>query len=110
LTSSKSHATIWLLISFNSQIIGGNMQIMPNTVPISDVKNRPGEVLDLIEQGPIILTTRGNGVAVMTSLNTWNAMAARLARLERLRRLDEAIMEADAGKVVAYEYANPMHA
>ena len=79
------------------------MQVMPNTVPISDIKNKPTEVLELVEKGPVILTTRGSGVAVVTSINEWNTMAQRLARLERLMRLRAA---RQSKNLVDYEYAN----
>lgn len=79
------------------------MQIMPNAVPISDVKNKPGEVLELVEKGPVILTTRGAGVAVIASLTEWNTMAARLARFERHARAEAAALRKD---FVDYDYAN----
>lgn len=79
------------------------MQVMPHAVPISDIKNKPTEVLELVAKGPVILTTRGSGVAVVTSINEWNTMALRLARLERLMRLRAARQSKD---LVDYEYAN----
>lgn len=79
------------------------MQVMPNAVPISDIKNKPTEVLELVEKGPVILTTRGSGVAVVASINEWNTMAQRLARLERLMRLRAARQRND---LVDYEYAD----
>jgi len=79
------------------------MQVMPHAVPISDIKNKPTEVLELVEKGPVILTTRGSGVAVVTSINEWNTMAQRLARLERLMRLRAA---RQSKNLVDYEYAN----
>lgn len=79
------------------------MQVMPHAVPISDIKNKPTEVLELVEKGPVILTTRGSGVAVVASINEWNTMAQRLARLERLMRLRAARQSKD---LVDYEYAN----
>ena len=79
------------------------MQVMPHAVPISDIKNKPTEVLELVEKGPVILTTRGSGVAVVASINEWNTMAQRLARLERLMRLRAARQSKNR---VDYEYAN----
>lgn len=79
------------------------MQLMPNAVPISDIKNKPSDVLGLVKQGPVLLTTRGTGVAVITDVSEWNAMAQRLARLERLMRLDETIKRND---VMDYEHAD----
>lgn len=79
------------------------MQTMPNAVPITKIKNDPTEVLGLIERGPVMLTTRGTGVAVITSLNEWNSMAERLKRYERHERLRAAIRRND---VVDYEYAD----
>lgn len=71
------------------------MVIMPTAVPISKVKTDPTEVLELIEQGPVMLTTRGNGVAVLASLNEWNTIAVRLARLERHARAEAAALRQD---------------
>jgi prevent-host-death family protein len=79
------------------------MIAMPTAVPISKVKTDPTEVLSLIEQGPIMLTTRGNGVAVIASLSEWNSIAARLARLERHARAEAAALRQD---FMDYEYAD----
>lgn len=76
---------------------------MPTAVPISKVKTDPTEVLELIEQGPVMLTTRGNGVAVLASLNEWNRIAARLDRFERHARAEAAALRQD---FVDYEYAD----
>ncbi len=71
------------------------MTIMPVAVPISKVKTDPTEVLEMIEKGPVMLTTRGNGVAVIASLNEWNTMAERLARFERHARAEAAAIRQD---------------
>jgi len=70
------------------------MQVMPNAVPISNIKNKPTEVLDLVEKGPIILTTRGNGVAVVASISEWNKIATQLAERQFSQVEVEAIIEA----------------
>lgn len=79
------------------------MQLMPSAVPITKIKSDPTEVLELVAKGPVMLTTRGNGVAVIASINEWNSMAERLKRFERHERVRAAIRRND---FVDYEYAD----
>ena len=71
------------------------MQTIPRTIPITKVKSDPGEVLSLIKQGPVLLTNRGSGAAVMTSLEEWNRIAEQLARLRRAQRYRAAMRRND---------------
>lgn len=73
------------------------MQAMPSAVPITKIKSDPTEVLGLIEKGPVMLTTRGTGVAVIASLGEWNDMVKQLSE----KRFTEAHMKALA---LAYQY------
>ena len=71
------------------------MNTIPNTIPITKIKSDPGEVLTMIEQGPILITNRGSGAAVMTSLTEWNRIAEQLARLKRAQRYRAAMHRDD---------------
>ena len=50
------------------------MEAMPRTVPISAMRQRQGEVLEEMGKGPVLLTQRGHGAAVLVSLEDWNRM------------------------------------
>jgi prevent-host-death family protein len=48
--------------------------------PISIMKQRPHNVLRKLEAGPVLLSVRGKGAAVMTSIEEWNQIADELHR------------------------------
>ena len=50
------------------------MEAMPDTVPISAMRVRQKEVLRKVGEGPVLLTQRGHGAAVLVSLEDWNQM------------------------------------
>lgn len=72
------------------------MGIVTEVLPISDLRHRQNEILASLQKGPVILTQRGRGAAVLLSLDEWNML------LERLEELEDA---ADA--VEARRYAEP---
>lgn len=85
------------------------MQLALEAVPITELKTGPSKLIEKLAKKPLMLTQKGKSIAVMVSPEDWNAREERLARLERLMRLQAAIDKANAGELVEYEYANPMH-
>ena len=57
------------------------MDAMPVTVPISELRLHQSEVLEKLSEGPVLLTQRGRGAAVLTSLETWNRLMQRMEDL-----------------------------
>lgn len=61
------------------------MNTIPALVPISDIRQRQNEILASLARGPIVLTQRGHGAAVLVSVDQWNQMIERLEWLEAAR-------------------------
>lgn len=50
------------------------MLATPQILPISDMRNRHPEVLKKLEKGPVFLTLRGEGTAVLLSTEQWERL------------------------------------
>ena len=48
------------------------MDIVPNLVPISELRHQPTKVLGLLSKGQVILTQRGRATAVLVHPEQWN--------------------------------------
>ena len=75
------------------------MNKLPQIVPISDIRIRHGEVLEKLENGPVILAQRSRPAAVLISVEEWDKIAQRMSELEERevlrRRLRTAHTEPD---------------
>ena len=56
------------------------MGMVTEVLPISDLRHRQNEILASLQKGPVILTQRGRGAAVLLSLDEWNMLLERLSR------------------------------
>jgi prevent-host-death family protein len=72
------------------------MPVMPDVVPVSDLRGRHKEIFQKIEDGPILLAQHSRPAAVLVSVADWNArekqlelLEARLKYLEMKRRYEE---------------------
>ena len=52
---------------------------LPQTAPISDMRNRQNELLRMAEDGPVVLLSRSKPAAVLLSPVQWDAIAEALA-------------------------------
>ncbi len=77
----------------------------PQILPISDMRNRHVEVMDKLSEGPVFLTRRGEGAAVLLSYEHWNALMRSLE--EQADIVD--IMEAQLAEIQG-EAAEPFQA
>jgi prevent-host-death family protein len=50
------------------------MLATPQILPISDMRNRHPEVMKKLENGPVFLTLRGEGAAVLLSTEQWERL------------------------------------
>jgi prevent-host-death family protein len=68
-----------------------------DVVPLSDLKANPGRVVHQVDQThrPVLLTSRGRGVAVVQALNEFEAEAEERSFL---RGVVEGIMDLEAGR------------
>src|SRR5262245_12349014 len=65
------------------------MQIIPDVVPVSQLRDNHKQIFNQIAQGPIILAQRSRPAAVLVSVADWNAREKRLEILEaRLKYLE----------------------
>jgi len=53
---------------------GECMSAIPQILPISDMRNRHTEVMKKLENGPVFLTLRGEGTAVLLSNQQWEKL------------------------------------
>ena len=60
------------------------MTIVLPTLPITDLRTKQPEVLDQLQQSPVVLTHRGHGAAVLVSPRQWNEQQGELHRLRLL--------------------------
>ena len=64
------------------------MTLVLPTLPITDLRTKQPEVLNHLQQSPVVLTHHGHGAAVLVSPAQWNAQQV---ELQRLRALVEAM-------------------
>jgi len=57
------------------------MNIIPNLVPISQLRLRQNQILASLSKGPIVLTQRGVAGAVLVSPQQWNGLIRELEGL-----------------------------
>lgn len=60
------------------------MTIVLPILPITDLRTKQPEVLNHLQQSPVVLTHRGHGAAVLVSPTQWNAQQLELQRLRSL--------------------------
>jgi prevent-host-death family protein len=66
----------------------GSMSIVLPTIPITDLRTKQGEILDHLQESPVVLTHHGRSAAVLVSTVEWNAQQR---ELQNLRLLAEAM-------------------
>jgi prevent-host-death family protein len=69
------------------------MAAIPKLVGISDLRLHQSEVLDTLQEGPVILTQRSRAVAVLVSPEQWNQLVADLEDLQDVLAAREARQE-----------------
>jgi prevent-host-death family protein len=72
------------------------MSLIAEVAPISDLRHRQNEIIEALVEGPVILTQRGHGTAVLLSMEQWKRMMRQLGELwevleeaEDVRAVDE---------------------
>ena len=85
------------------------MDIVSEVVPISELRHKQNEIIRRLGDGPVILTQRGRGTAVLISLQRWRQMVRQLADLEEaleevddIRATDQTLARIRAGKERTY--------
>jgi len=65
---------------------------LPQTAPISDMRNRQSELLHMAEHGPVVLLSRSKPAAILLSPDLWDAIAEALAQLRRSSEVAEKLV------------------
>jgi prevent-host-death family protein len=65
---------------------------LPQTAPMSDMRNRQSELLHMAEHGPVLLLSRSKPAAVLLSPDLWDAIAEALAQWRRSREVAEKLV------------------
>ena len=61
------------------------MHLVPKTSPLSELAKRPGDVLALMEDGPVLLLSRSTPAGLLIQPKEWNRIVKRLELLEDLQ-------------------------
>jgi prevent-host-death family protein len=79
--------------------------------PISDLRHRQAEIVGRLVEGPVILTQRGRGTAVLLSMADWHALMRHMAAMqeaiedaEDVRVCDEIERRIDSGTDTTYDH------
>ena len=66
------------------------MSLIAEVAPISDLRHRQNEIIEALVEGPVILTQRGHGTAVLLSMEQWKQMVRQLGELwEKLEEAED---------------------
>lgn len=68
---------------------------IPQTASMQDIKNRTGEVTEKIHHGPVLLMNRATPQAVIISPAQWNAI------VDRIEEIEDAIVTLQAELAIA---------
>jgi len=77
------------------------MNVIPELVPISELRLRQSEVLKRLSDGPVVLTQRGHAAAVLVDPEQWNLLMSDLEDLQdavdlrEVRRTAESFVDFD---------------
>ncbi len=74
------------------------MNRLPQTATVSDIRHRHLEVMDKAKDGPVMLSSRGEPVAVIVSPQQWNAIVDRLDDLDDLVTGMEVLLAMQSGE------------
>ncbi|MBE2237395.1 MAG: type II toxin-antitoxin system Phd/YefM family antitoxin [Caldilineaceae bacterium] len=67
------------------------------TIPISDLRFHQAEVLDQLQQRPVVLTRQGRAAAVLVSPDEWNSVVQQLEDLEDALAVLQARLQIETG-------------
>jgi prevent-host-death family protein len=77
-------------------LAGGEVERVPELIPISDIRQRQVEILGRLANGPVILTQHGRAAAVMLSPAEYNRLIDALEDLQDA--LDAAAARQESGE------------
>jgi prevent-host-death family protein len=75
------------------------MNTVPQIVPVSELRNKHGQIFGLLHKGPVVLAQRSRPAAVLVSVEQWNE----LQHYKHLALLDERSKRIDRGEFLTQE-------
>jgi prevent-host-death family protein len=75
------------------------MTTVPPIVPVSELRNKHGQIFGLLRRGPVVLAQRSRPAAVLVSVEEWNE----LQHYKHLVLLDERSKRMDRGEFLSQE-------
>ncbi len=72
------------------------MNAVVEVAPISDLRHRQNEIINLLSKGPVILTQHGRGTAVLLSMQQWQEINECLRSITDAQALRALYAEFDA--------------
>ena len=74
------------------------MQTLPQIEPITNLQKGHNRILDMLPNGPVILTKQSKTTAVLVSPELWDSTAAELTRLRRVVKMDAIVADMESGE------------
>lgn len=71
------------------------MQTIPNLLPISELRQQQNKILQMLSDGPVVLTQHGRASVVLVSPEQWNQMVNQLEDLQDALNAVEARQNAE---------------
>ena len=71
------------------------MNTVAEIAPITDMQDRPAEIMARLVKGPVILTEHGRGAAVLVSMEEWQAINEQLRSFQDAHALRALYAEFD---------------
>ena len=71
------------------------MQTIPNLIPISEFRQQQNKILQMLSDGPVVLTQHGRASVVLVSPELWNQMVNQLEDLQDTLDAVEVIQNAE---------------
>jgi prevent-host-death family protein len=81
------------------------MNRLPQMASVTDFRNNYVQLVERLNDGPIILAQRSKPVAVVISPQQWDNMADELAQLRRIVEGDRQLAEIDAGNYEVFDFS-----
>ena len=77
------------------------MQTIPNLFPISELRQRQTKILQMLSDGPVVLTQHGRASVVLVSPEQWNQMVNEIEDLQDA--LDAVEARQDAEPTISFD-------
>jgi prevent-host-death family protein len=81
------------------------MNAVPETIPISELRQRQNEILSKLYDGPVLLTQHGRAAAVLVDPEQWNWLVEAFEDLHDALEVRQIKARIDAGEEEVIDWA-----